>query len=118
MVKIMKIDEKTFSRLFGIPKIGFRSPMKDLWLDAMEYLEECHFILHDELLDLHMEIASKLNHLKTCVIYNCYSPSKNLLKIVDAFPNLPNLTCFDFEDDEILKFFASKSNNSNPWKKL
>uniref|UniRef100_A0AC34QEX3 Uncharacterized protein n=1 Tax=Panagrolaimus sp. JU765 TaxID=591449 RepID=A0AC34QEX3_9BILA len=63
-----------------------------------------------------MEIASKLNHLKKCTIRNLM-PKENLLKIVDAFPKLPNLISIDV-DDELLKLLASKSNKSNPLKKL
>uniref|UniRef100_A0AC34QKW5 F-box domain-containing protein n=2 Tax=Panagrolaimus sp. JU765 TaxID=591449 RepID=A0AC34QKW5_9BILA len=116
MVKFMEIDNSTIFELFFNPRFGFRSPLKDLWLDAMEFLEEFLFVLRDEYFDVNMEIVSKLNHLKECKIVNSL-PSKKLLKFVDAFPKLPNFLSYDV-DDELLKLLASKSNKSNPLKTL
>uniref|UniRef100_A0AC34RCV6 Uncharacterized protein n=1 Tax=Panagrolaimus sp. JU765 TaxID=591449 RepID=A0AC34RCV6_9BILA len=114
LVKFMKIDQKTILSLFFTPKLGIVSPLKDLWLDAMEFLEEFYFVLNDKFHDVNMEIFSKLNHLKECTILE----STKLLKIVDAFPKLPNLICYGQMDDELLKLLASKLNKSNPLKIL
>uniref|UniRef100_A0AC34RPN6 Uncharacterized protein n=1 Tax=Panagrolaimus sp. JU765 TaxID=591449 RepID=A0AC34RPN6_9BILA len=91
--------------------------MKNLWLDAMEFLDEFYFVLSDPFFDLYMEIVSKLNHLKGCIIHNSL-PSEKLLKIVNVFPKLPNLTLNGEMDDEVLKLLASKSNKSNALKEL
>uniref|UniRef100_A0AC34Q1D0 Uncharacterized protein n=1 Tax=Panagrolaimus sp. JU765 TaxID=591449 RepID=A0AC34Q1D0_9BILA len=118
MVKFMKIDRGTIYQIFSISNFGFVSPMKNLWLDAMEFLENFYFVLKDEFFDVNMEIAQKLNHPKVCVISN-YLPSEKLLKFVDAFPILASLTCVDHNvDDELLTFLASKSSKSYPWKRL
>uniref|UniRef100_A0AC34RBV2 F-box domain-containing protein n=1 Tax=Panagrolaimus sp. JU765 TaxID=591449 RepID=A0AC34RBV2_9BILA len=117
MVKIMKIDKETNFSLFFIPELGIVSPLKDLWLDAMEFLEKFHFVLNEEVFDINMEIVSKLHHLKECTVHN-FLPKENLLIFVDGFAKLPNLTCHNDMDDELLKFLASKSNKSNPLKKL
>uniref|UniRef100_A0AC34RBN0 Uncharacterized protein n=1 Tax=Panagrolaimus sp. JU765 TaxID=591449 RepID=A0AC34RBN0_9BILA len=117
MVKFKKIEMGTIFYFFLIPKIGFTSPTKDSWLDAMEFLEYFDFVLHGTFFDLYMEIASKLNHLKECNISN-FLTSEKLLKLVDAFPKLPKLTLHGEMDDELLKLLASKSNESNPLEKL
>uniref|UniRef100_A0AC34PZV6 F-box domain-containing protein n=1 Tax=Panagrolaimus sp. JU765 TaxID=591449 RepID=A0AC34PZV6_9BILA len=103
--------------LYFNPKSRFHSPIKDFWLDAMEFLENFVFILNDKFSDGNVEIASKLNHLKFCHISN-YLSSEKLLNIVDAFPKLPNLIIHGIMDDELLKLLASKSNSLNPLKKL
>uniref|UniRef100_A0AC34RS01 Uncharacterized protein n=1 Tax=Panagrolaimus sp. JU765 TaxID=591449 RepID=A0AC34RS01_9BILA len=100
-----------------IPKFGLVSPMRNLWLDAMEFLEEFYFVVDDRSFNLNFEIVSKLKHLKYCYISN-YSPSKKFLKIVDACPKLSKLTFLGKMDDEILKLLASKSNKSNALKEL
>uniref|UniRef100_A0AC34QV25 Uncharacterized protein n=1 Tax=Panagrolaimus sp. JU765 TaxID=591449 RepID=A0AC34QV25_9BILA len=91
--------------------------MKNLWLDAMEFLEGFYFVLENEFFDLNMEIVSKLNHLKYCIIHN-HLPSEKLLKFVDKFPKLPILSFSGQIDDELLKLLASKSNKSSPLRKL
>uniref|UniRef100_A0AC34QMH2 F-box domain-containing protein n=1 Tax=Panagrolaimus sp. JU765 TaxID=591449 RepID=A0AC34QMH2_9BILA len=117
MVKIMKIDAGAIFRFVSIRKFGLVSPIKNLWLDAMEFLEEFYFIVNDEYFDLNFKTVSKLKHLKYCWIIN-YSPSKALLKVVDAIPKLSKLTFNGEMDDELLKLLASKSRKSNPLKKL
>uniref|UniRef100_A0AC34Q1H5 FBD domain-containing protein n=1 Tax=Panagrolaimus sp. JU765 TaxID=591449 RepID=A0AC34Q1H5_9BILA len=113
MVQFTRIDFEPYYDYYADFKFGLNSPLKNLWFNAMESLEDVTIRLTFRLVDLIAEILLKLNNLKQILIYNLATPN-DLLDIVDILPTCSNLIFFNDVDDELLKLLALKSSKSNP----
>uniref|UniRef100_A0AC34QMR0 Uncharacterized protein n=1 Tax=Panagrolaimus sp. JU765 TaxID=591449 RepID=A0AC34QMR0_9BILA len=117
MIKFLEINLERFSEFYTDLKFGLNSPLKNLWLNAMESLENLAFTLTNVSFESMMEILPKLSNLKQVSFSNDATPDE-LLEIINVLPKFPSLYCFAEMDDEFLKLLALKTSKSNPLKKL
>uniref|UniRef100_A0AC34Q041 DUF38 domain-containing protein n=1 Tax=Panagrolaimus sp. JU765 TaxID=591449 RepID=A0AC34Q041_9BILA len=99
-------------------KYGFFSPLKDLWINAMEFLEELPLVIEPDTLDFYMEILPKLPLIQSAVLW-AFDTKEHFFQVMDCFQRFPILRNIASEmDDEVLKYIASKSDASIPLKEF
>uniref|UniRef100_A0AC34PWQ3 F-box domain-containing protein n=1 Tax=Panagrolaimus sp. JU765 TaxID=591449 RepID=A0AC34PWQ3_9BILA len=113
LVKFLSIDGLSHFIYYG-----FFSPLKDLWINAMEFLKEIFLIIGPDTFDFYMEILPKLPLIQSAILCD-FDTKEHFFQVMDCFQRFPIVrSSAQGMDDEVLKYIASKSDALNPLEEL